>query len=117
MTPNWGYPPPGGIQGGLEIVLVRSLFRLAVWDRFLGPLGCLLGSFWDAFGVILGHLGFSWARFGPSWALLGSFWKLRMAFWSPISVYSHQLVNLSALQPMADQHFATRAGGLREAIK
>ena len=32
-------------------------------------------------------------------------------------MYSHQLVNSSALQLMARQHFATRAGGLREAMK
>ena len=58
------------VQVGLGIVLVRSLFRLAVWDRFLEPLGCLLESFSGALGVILGHLGSSWVRF----------WALRMAF-------------------------------------
>ena len=58
------------VQDGLGIVLVRSFFRLAVWDRFFEPLGCLLESFSGALGVILGHLGSSWVRF----------WALRMAF-------------------------------------
>ena len=58
------------VQDGLGIVLVRSFFRLAVWDRFFEPLGCLLESFSGALGVILGHLGSSWVRFGA----------LRMAF-------------------------------------
>ena len=58
------------VQDGLGIVLVRAFFRLAVWDRFLKPLGCLLESFSGALGVILGHLGSSWVRF----------WALRMAF-------------------------------------
>ena len=70
MRVNWGYPPSCGIQDGLGIVLVRSFFRLAVWDRFFEPLGCLLESFSGALGVILGHLGSSWVRF----------WALRMAF-------------------------------------
>ena len=65
-----------GIQDGLGIVLVRLFFRLAVWDRFLGPLGCLLGSFWGALGVIFGNLGSSWVRF----------WALRMAFSSLITL-------------------------------
>ena len=55
------------IQDGLGIVLVRSFFRLAVWDRFFEPLGCLLESFSGALGVILGHLGSSWVRFGALW--------------------------------------------------
>ena len=58
------------VQDGLGIVLVRSFFRLAAWDRFFEPLGCLLESFSGALGVILGHLGSSWVRF----------WALRMAF-------------------------------------
>ena len=61
---------PGGVQDGLGIVLVRSFFRLAVWDRFFEPLGCLLEPFSGALGVILRHLGSSWVRF----------WALRMAF-------------------------------------
>ena len=64
---------PGGMQDGLGIVLVRSFFRLAVWVRFFNPLELLLGSFWAASGLVLSHLGLSWARFGSSWALLGSF--------------------------------------------
>ena len=70
MRVNWGYPPSWGIQDGLGIVLVRSLFRLAVWDRFFEPLGGLLESFSGVLGVILGHLGSSCVRFGA----------LRMAF-------------------------------------
>ena len=61
---------PWAAQDGLGIVLVPSFFRLAVWDRFFEPLGCLLESFSGALGVILGHLGSSWVRF----------WALRMAF-------------------------------------
>ena len=107
-----GTPPPGGIQGGPGIVLVRSFFRLAIRAHFFEPLGCLLGSFWGAPGVIFGHLGGSWARIGSSWALFGA---LRIAFCSPRTLYAHQLVNSSAIQPMARLHFATRAGGLRAA--
>ena len=77
------------VQDGLGIVLVRSFFRLAIRDHFFGPL--------------LGHLGRSWARF----------WALRVAFWNPAALYAHQLVNASTLQPVARQHFVTRAGGLR----
>ena len=100
----------GAVQDGLEIVLVRSFFRLATRARFLEPLGCLLGSFLGAPGVIFGHLGGSWARIGSSWALT---WAFRIRFCTPRSLYSHQLVNSSAIQPMARLHFATRAGGLR----
>ena len=64
---------PGGVQDGLGIVLVRTLFRLAARDRFLHRLGPLLRSFWGPSGFIFDHLGVSWARFGSSWALLGSF--------------------------------------------
>ena len=45
------------VQDGLGIVLVRSFFRLAVWDRFFDPLGLNLGSFWETFGVVLGLSG------------------------------------------------------------
>ena len=83
--------------------MVRSFFRLAIRDHFFGPLGCLLESFWGVFGLVLGHLGLSWARF----------WALRVAFWNPITLYAHQLINASTLQPVARQHFVTRAGGLR----
>ena len=107
-----GVSPPGGIQGGPGIVLVRSFFRLAIRARFFDPLGCLLGSFWGAPGVIFGSLEGSWARIGSSWAL---FWALRIACCSSRTLYAHQLVNSSAIQPMARQHLATRAGGLRAA--
>ena len=88
---------------GLRIVLVRSFFRLAIRDHFFGPLGCLLESFWGVLGLVLGHLGLFWARFGA----------LRAAFWNPLTLYAHQLINASTLQPVARQHFETRAGGLR----
>ena len=61
-------------------------------------------------GVVLQRLR---PRFGPSWALLGSFWALRVAFWNPITLYAHQLINASTLQPVPRQHFVARAGGLR----
>ena len=44
---------PGGVQDGLEIVLVRFSCRLVVRDRFFGRLGLLLGSFLGAPGVVL----------------------------------------------------------------
>ena len=65
------------------------------------PLGVVLGRV----GLVLGHLGLSWARF----------WVLRVAFWNPITLYAHQLIISSTLQPVARQHFATWAGGLRAA--
>ena len=83
--------------------MVRSFFRLAIRDHFFGPLGCLLESFWGVFGLVLGHLELFWARFGA----------LRAAFWNPLTLYAHQLINASTLQPVARQHFETRAGGLR----
>ena len=91
------------VQDGLGIVLGQSFFRLAVWVRFFGPLGCLLASFSGVFGLVLGHLGLFWARF----------WGLRVAFWNPLTLYAHQLINASTLQPVARQHFEMRAGGLR----
>ena len=51
----------------------------------------------------MGHLGLFWARF----------WALGVAFWNPLTLYAHQLVNASTLQPVARQHLETRAGGLR----
>ena len=83
--------------------MVRSFFRLAIRDHFFGPLGCLLESFWGVLGLVLGHLGLFWARFGA----------LHAAFWNPLTLYAHQLINASTLQPVARQHFETRAGGLR----
>ena len=103
---------PWAVQDGLGIDLVRSFFRLAVWVRFFGPLERLLGSSWVAFGFVLDHLGLSWGRLGLSWA---RFWAVRMACWSPITLNSHQLINSSTIEPMAGQHFATWAGGLRAA--
>ena len=94
---------PWAVQDGLGMVFVRSFFRLAIRDHFLGPLGCLLESFWGVFGLVLGHPGLFGARF----------WALRVAFWNPLTLYAHQLINLPTLQPMACQHSATRAGGLR----
>ena len=86
---------------------VSFLMLLGVsWSRFGAP----LASFWvilGSVGPVLGRLGLSWARFRP----------LRGAFWSPITLYAHQFINSSTVQPMACQHFATRAGGLREAIR
>ena len=82
---------PLAVQDGLGIVLVRSFFRLAIRDRFWGPLGCLLESFWGVFGLVLGHLGLSWARF----------WALRVAFWNPITLYAHQLINPSTRGSLA----------------
>ena len=42
--------------------LFRFFFGLAVWVRFVDPLGFLLDSFWGAPGCVLGYLGISWAR-------------------------------------------------------
>ena len=83
--------------------MVRSFFRLAIQDHFFWPLGCLLESFWGVFGLVLGHLGLFWARF----------WALQAAFWNALTLYAHQLINASTLQPVARQHLETRAGGLR----
>ena len=44
-TPGLRESALGGIQDGLEIVLVRFSCRLVVRDRFFGRLGLLLGSF------------------------------------------------------------------------
>ena len=88
-----------GVQDGLGIVLFSSYDSGSLFE----PLGCLLESFWGVFGLVLGHLGLSWARF----------WALRVAFWNPITLYAHQLINASTLQPVPRQHFVTRAGGLR----
>ena len=93
---------PLGVQDDLGIVLVRSFFRLASRDHFFGPLECLLESFWGVLGLILGHLGLFWARCGA----------LHAAFWNALTLYAHQLINASTLQPVARQHLETRAGGL-----
>ena len=92
------------VQDGLGIILVRSFFRLAIRDHFFRTLGCVLESFWAVIGLVLGHVGLSWDRFGA----------LRVAFWNPITLCMPiQLINSSTLQPVARQHFVTRAGGLR----
>ena len=91
------------VQDGLGIVLVRSFFRLAIRDRFFWPLGCLLESFWAVFGLE--------ARFGPSWAHLGSFLGTPSSILESYKQYMP--INSSAHQPLARQHFVTRAGGLR----
>ena len=99
-----GFGGPVGVQDGLDIVLVRFFFRLAVRVRFFGPLGVVLGHFWP--------------RFRPSWGLLGSFLGTPdglSELSNPINLYSHQLIDSSTLQPMTCQHFATRPGGLRAA--
>ena len=83
--------------------MVRPFFRLAIRDHFFGPLGCLLESLWGVLGLVLGHLVLFWARFGALYA----------AFWNPLTLYAHQLINASTLQPVARQHLETRAGGLR----
>ena len=93
------------LQDGLGTVLVRAFFRLALRVRFFG----FLGRCWPLFGPFWAL----WARFGSSWALLGSF----LATPCTICVLKPCMpISSSTLQPMACQHFAARAGGLREAI-
>ena len=46
-----------GVQDGAGVVLVRFFFRLAVWGRFLNPIGPLLGLFGGAPGSFWGALG------------------------------------------------------------
>ena len=93
---------PGAVQDCLGIDLVRLFFRLAVWVRFFGCLGLLLGSFWGAPGAVFGHFGLSWARFWLLWEAFRSLQLLSCLLFLPA---------LCSL-PMALQHFATRAGGL-----
>ena len=107
-------PSPGGAAELGKSACGRSKTS---WDRlgsvlffvlrfgiaFVGPLGCLLESLWGVFGLVFDHLGLLWARF----------WALRAAFWNPLTLYAHQLINASTLQPVARQHLETRAGGLR----
>ena len=62
------------VQDGLGIVLVRSFFRLAVWDRFFGPLELLLGRLGEPlapFWAVLGSLGLV---FGHSEGHCGDFY-------------------------------------------
>mgnify|MGYP005707410655 CR=1 FL=1 len=86
----------GGIQDGLEFVLLRSFFRLVVRDRFFGRLGLLLGSFLGAPGVVL----VLFRHFNSSIQPVNS---------------STRRFNSSTHQPMALRHFLTRPGGLRAA--
>ena len=96
---------PWAVQDGLGIILLWFFFRLAVWGRVFHPLGLLLGSFWVASGLVLGHLGLSWARFGSSWALLGSFLGTPdgiLESYNPICPLTHQPFNpwlVNTLQP------------------
>ena len=94
-APKW--PPTGdtqmpfggleGVQDGLGVVLLRSLFRLAVWVGFLDPLGLLLGPCWCAPGPLL----------GSSWGLLGVFWCAPAAVWVHLLL---SMVVLAALHAM-----------------
>ena len=68
---------PLAVQDALGIVLVRSFFRLAVWDRFLDPLKLLLRSFWRALGSRLKLLGVIW---GP----LGRHFWVSEVVWGPL---------------------------------
>ena len=55
--------PLGGVQDGLEIVLVRFSCRLVVRDRFFGRLGVVFGRSRGRFGVFF---SLSNRRFNPS---------------------------------------------------
>ena len=102
------------VQDGPGIVVVRCVFRFAVWVRrkpCWARLAVVLGRRWPCFGS-------SWALLGPlSWALLSSFWGTPDAVLECCNLYSHQLIDSSILQPMARQHFASRPGGLLKAMK
>ena len=121
LAPKWspwgggklGVPPPVGSKAVLGSSWFGPFFVLrfgvaflsllgASWSRFGAPLASFRVIF-GSLGPVLGRLGLCWARFRP----------LRAAFWSPITLYAHQFINSSTVQPMACQHFATRAGGLR----
>ena len=102
----------GAVQDGLGIVLVRSFFRLALRDRFFEPIGCLLESFWGVFGIVLGHLGLSWARFGSSWALLGSFLATPCSIlesYNPICPSTRQLIKASTRGSSALRNLGRRS--------
>ena len=99
---NCANRPVGGPRRSSDR-LGSVLFSSCDPGSLFGPLGCLLESFWGVLGLVLGHLGLFWARFGA----------LHAAFWNPLTLYAHQLINASTLQPVARQHLETRAGGLR----
>ena len=90
---------PWAVQDGLGIGLVRSFLRLAVWDRFFGPLDLLSGCLEEPL-----------AQF---WTVVGSFWATPRGQ-NSIFFFLLFLPLLCSL-PTALQHFATRAGGLRTA--
>ena len=96
-----GLGPLGPIQDGLEIVWVRSFFRLVVRDRFFGRLGLLLGSFLAAPGSFWCFFGISTHRFNPSTHQLVD--------------SNHQLINSSTHGPSALSYPARRTA--RCAIK
>ena len=112
LVPFW--PPKWSPWGDWKLGVPPPLGdRRRSWDRLGSVLfsscrsGSLFWASWVPLGVVLGDL---WPRFGPSWARFGA---LRVSFWNPITLYAHQFVNASTLQPVARQHFVTRAGGLR----
>ena len=106
---TWGGPRLLGSSWFSPFFVLRFGFAfLALLGASWGRLESLLASFWiilGSLGLVLGRLGLSWARF----------WAVRMACWSPITLNSHQLINSPTVEPMAGQHFAARAGGLRAA--
>ena len=90
------------------------------WDR-LGLVlfsscdsGSLFLASWVPLGVVLRC---SWDHFWPSWELLGSFWGTPDGILKSYNPIGYISLNSSVLQPIARQLFASRAGGLREAIK
>ena len=89
---------PWAVQDGLGIDVVRSFFRLAVYVRFVDPLGLLLGSFWDAPGAVLGPLGLSlglfWGTPGSK-ELSTSLFSLLFSSWSLLSSLFPLLLGLS----------------------
>ena len=84
---------PVGFQDGPKIVVVRSFFRLVVWDRFFGR-----------FGVVFGRSG---GRFG-AFSAVQLIDSTRQLIDSSI-----QRINSLTYHPMALRHFLTRPGGLR----
>ena len=98
--------PLGGVQDGLEIVLVRFSCRLVVRDRFFCRLGVVLGSFLGAPGVVLVLLS--------AFQLIESTHQLIKPSSHRFNPSTHRF-NSSTRQPMALRHFLTRPGGLRAA--
>ena len=94
----------GAVQDGLEIVLVRSFFRLVVRDRFFGRLGVVWGSFWGAPGVVL----VLFRQFNSSILPVNSSTRR-------FNASTHQLINSSSHGPSALSYPARRTA--RCAIK